>query len=198
MSRPAVFLDRDGTLLEGTGYHADPEAVRPILGVPEALAALKAARFALVVLTNQSGVARGLFTCADVEATHRRADLLLGGKVDRWYYCPHHPEIGAPPWRAACTCRKPAAGLLERAVRELDLSLEGSFAVGDQLRDLDLFASTPVRKILVLTGLGARVLPRASGRAIDHVAPDLTAAAAWILDGARGGGLPPVIPGGTS
>lgn len=184
MSRRAVFLDRDGTLLEGTGYHADPGGVRPVPGAIDALARLKTAGFALAVLTNQSGVARGLFTCAEVEATHARADALLDGLIDGWFYCPHHPELGGPPWRRSCACRKPAPGLRERACQELDLTLEGSFAVGDQLRDLELFAGTPARTILVLTGRGAETLARGLPAWVDRVAEDLSAAAAWILAGA--------------
>ncbi len=178
-SRPrrAVFLDRDGTLLLEKDYLADPAGVELVPGALEALRSLRGAGLALVVVTNQSGIARGLYSEADYHAVAAELDRRLaaaGVPVDGTYHCPHHPDHTAP-----CDCRKPGPGMYLRAARELDLRLEGSWFVGDKLTDL-----LPARRfrgggLLVLTGHGAeaaRELP-----ADFEAVPDLPAAARRIL-----------------
>jgi D-glycero-D-manno-heptose 1,7-bisphosphate phosphatase len=142
--RPAVFLDRDGTLVEDVGYPRDPEAVRLLDGAPEALAALRRAGYALVVVSNQSGIGRGLVSREEADAVHDRFVLELRGRgveLDDVRYCPHAPEDG-------CTCRKPAAGLLLDSARELGLDLSRSFMVGDKRADVEAGRAAGCRTVL--------------------------------------------------
>ncbi len=176
--RPAVFLDRDGTLIEDLHYLRDPDQVHLLPGAADAVRRLNAAAVPAVVVTNQSGIARGLLTEADYAATVRRLDELLaaaGARLDGHYHCPHLPEVTGP-----CACRKPAPLLYERAARDLDLDLSASWWVGDRERDLGAADRFGGRAILVLTGAGldesrkARDVPRPA-------AADLPAAVARIL-----------------
>lgn len=134
MSRRAMFLDRDGTLNRDFGYIHRQEDWQWLPGVPEALARFAAAGMLLVVVSNQSGVARGMFSRSDLLALERHAGRQLaayGVRVAGWYYCPHLPEISG-----ACACRKPAPGLLRKAACDLDIDLSGSWMLGDRLRDV--------------------------------------------------------------
>ncbi|MEL6716497.1 MAG: HAD family hydrolase, partial [Planctomycetota bacterium] len=142
--RPAVFLDRDGTLNREVDYLADPELFELLPGVGEALARLAAAGFALVVVTNQSGIARGLLDEDVLAAIHARMarDLAEHGvALDLVLHCPHHPTDAAPTapaWtRARCSCRKPKPGMYVEATARLGLDPARSWAVGDSLRDLE-------------------------------------------------------------
>ena len=178
--RPAVFLDRDGTLIEEVGHLGDPDGVVLIPGVPRALRRLDGAGFALVVASNQAGVARGLFTEDDIRSVNARtADLLASAgapPIAGWYWCPHHPEFTGP-----CDCRKPAAGMLKRAARDLDLHLETSWMVGDHPVDAGAARAAGARAIVVRTGHG--LLPGADHDPGPGVlrADDLEAAADLIL-----------------
>jgi D-glycero-D-manno-heptose 1,7-bisphosphate phosphatase len=178
--RPAVFLDRDGTLIEEVGHLGDPDGVVLIPGVPEALGRLSAAGFALVVASNQGGVARGLFTEDDIRAVNARTAALLSAAgapaIDGWYWCPHHPESSGP-----CDCRKPAPGMLKRAAEELDLDLGASWMVGDHPVDAGAARAAGARAIVVRTGHG--LLPGAGHDPGPGVirADDLAAAADVIL-----------------
>jgi D-glycero-D-manno-heptose 1,7-bisphosphate phosphatase len=199
-------LDRDGTLSQEIGYiHASDLPRYALLpGVGEALARLKDAGYALVVLTNQSGVGRGYFGAEVVDAVHARMRSLLlekGAALDAVYYCPHHPDplaaadngelpagrVQAKPVAALCfdcDCRKPKPGLALRAARDLGLDLGSSWMVGDKAADLGLEASAGLKgSVLVLTGYGAKTLDslRAKGRAPSRVAADLGQAADIIL-----------------
>jgi D-glycero-D-manno-heptose 1,7-bisphosphate phosphatase len=176
--RAAVFLDRDGTLIEDRHYPRDPDQVRLLPGAADAVRRLNAAAIPAVVVTNQSGIARGLLTEADYAATTRRLDELLaaaGARLDGHYHCPHLPDVTGP-----CDCRKPGPLLYERAARELDLDLAASWWVGDRERDLGAADRFGGRAILVLTGAGLdesrepRAVPRGT-------AADLPAAVARIL-----------------
>jgi D,D-heptose 1,7-bisphosphate phosphatase len=179
---PAVFLDRDGTINEDSGYLADPANLRLLPRVGEALRLLQHGGFRLVVVSNQSGVARGLLTEATLGEIDERLALLLraeGVTLSGSYYCLHHPD-GSPPFRQTCSCRKPQGGLIERAAREHGIDVSRSYVVGDQLVDVELARQTGMPAILVLTGQGRLTLE--SGRVqADYVATDLTAAARWIL-----------------
>jgi D-glycero-D-manno-heptose 1,7-bisphosphate phosphatase len=132
--RRAVFLDRDGTIIEDTGYLADPAAVRLLPGAAGAIARLNRAGLPVIVVTNQSGIARRLFDEAAYAATVRRLDELLaaaGARLDGRYHCPHHPDFTGP-----CECRKPGLLLYRRAAADHGLHLAGSWWVGDGLRDV--------------------------------------------------------------
>lgn len=175
--RPAVFLDRDGTLIRECHYLADPSDVELLPGASEALALLRDSGFALVVVTNQSGISRGLFGERDYERVAGRLDALLreaGLILDGSYHCPHHPDVGGP-----CSCRKPATGLHRRAARELELSLKDSWFVGDRVRDLLPARELGGRGILLQTGHGMDELPRLPTEF--PAEPDLLAAARRIL-----------------
>lgn len=157
--RKAIFLDRDGTLNEEVHYLADPERFQWIPGSREALRTLQDAGFALVVITNQSGIAQGLLTEATLEAIHARmqADLARDGvRLAGIYHCPHHPRLGQAPWCGPCECRKPKPGLLLQAQAELGLTWEGSWIVGDSLRDVEAGRAVGLPGVLVRTGKGRR------------------------------------------
>jgi D-glycero-D-manno-heptose 1,7-bisphosphate phosphatase len=157
-SARAVFLDRDGTLIHDADHLDDPADVQLLPGSAAALRELASAGFASVLVTNQSGIARGLFDVPTLERVHARLQSELaraGARLDRLLYCPHHPSEGRPPWRQDCACRKPQPGLLLQAARELELDLSACWVVGDSQRDMDAGrrAGVPGR-ILVLTGKG--------------------------------------------
>lgn len=177
-SRPAVFLDRDGTLIEERHYLGDPAGVRLLPGVADAVRRLNAAGLPAVVVTNQSGIARGLFTEADYQATALRLEELLareGARIDAHYHCPHLPEVSGP-----CDCRKPGPLLYQLAARDLALDLGRSWWVGDRLRDIEAATRFGGHGMLVLTGAG----PEESGRADARrwtTASDLAAAVRMIL-----------------
>ncbi len=177
--RPAVFLDRDGTLIEDRHYLRDPDQVHLLPGAADAVRRLNVAAIPAVVVTNQSGIARGLLTETDYAATARRLDELLaatGARLDGHYHCPHLPDLTGP-----CDCRKPGPLLYERAARDLDLDLAASWWVGDRERDLGAADRFGGRAILLLTGAGLDESrqPRESPR---PVAADLLGAVDCILN----------------
>ena len=184
--RVAVFFDRDGTLIEDVGYLASPEGLRLIPGAAEAVAQLNRRNVLTCVVSNQSGVARGLFTEADLVPIHRRLDNELAARharLDRIYYCPHHPTEGIPPYNRMCDCRKPATGMLDQAARELGVALGRSFLVGDKTIDVQTGIAAGAKAILVLTGFGAASLDecRAEGITPAFVAPTVVEAVKFIL-----------------
>lgn len=185
--RAAVFLDRDGTVNEEVGYLSDLSRLRLLPGTAAAIRMLNEAGLAVVLVTNQSGVARGYFPESFVHDTHELLTRMLaddGARLDGIYYCPHHPTAGEPPYRQECGCRKPETGLLDRAARELGLDLHASFMVGDKWSDVELGQRAGCRSILVRTGFGHddegnRRPPHLSDP--DYVAHDLAEAADWVL-----------------
>ena len=185
--RPAAFLDRDGTLNREVDYLSRPEDLQLLPGAAEAVVHLREAGFAVVVVTNQSAVARGFITEADLEEIHgemRQQLSRAGAEVDGIYCCPHHPDQGVAPYRTACDCRKPKPGLLLRAASELDLDLGRSTMVGDNLTDLQAGWNAGCRAVLVLTGYGEKMRAQADPKTlsrIDYVAEALPDAADWIL-----------------
>jgi D-glycero-D-manno-heptose 1,7-bisphosphate phosphatase len=171
----AVFLDRDGVLIEDTGYPDDPAAIALLPGVPEALSELRRAGWALVVVTNQSGIARGRFDLARLAEIHNRLLALLreeGVEPEALYFCPHHPEAEVAEFRRDCDHRKPAAGMLQSAARELGLRLEECCLVGDKESDVQAAHAAGCRAVKIGGG------PTAA----DALAPDLPTAARRILD----------------
>jgi D-glycero-D-manno-heptose 1,7-bisphosphate phosphatase len=185
--RPAVFIDRDGTLTEEVGYVNHPSRLRLLPRAAEAIRRLNAAGVAAVVVTNQAGLARGYFSDDILRATNDALIAQLkdaGAHLDGIYVCPHHPSEGVPPYRAHCDCRKPAPGLLQRAAADLDLDLTASTMVGDKASDLVPGRAVGARAVLVLTGygLGEWEYRRAQFPvAPDHVAGDLLDAVDWTL-----------------
>lgn len=179
----AVFLDRDGTLVDELGFLRRPEDLRLLPGAAEGLRLLNEAGWLAVLVTNQSGIARGYFDEADLRAVHERLtrELARGGAhLDAMFHCPHHPEVGAPPLRGPCACRKPAPGLLLEARERMGLDLGRSWMIGDSLRDLEAGRRAGLEgEILVLTGKGAE--ERAGLPPGARTAPDLLAAARWLV-----------------
>lgn len=168
--RPAVFLDRDGTLIEERNYLDRLDLIAPFSGTVAGLARLRDAGFALVVVTNQAGVARGYFDEAFVRQAHEHLASLFardGLVLDGYYYCPHHPEGVVEAYRRVCRCRKPAPGMVEQAARDLDLDLARSFVIGDKWIDVELAQNAGARGILVRTGYGAAI----EGEAPDGLRP---------------------------
>jgi D-glycero-D-manno-heptose 1,7-bisphosphate phosphatase len=183
--RPAVFLDRDGTLIEERGFldRLDLLSVFPFTG--DALRLLKRAGFATVVITNQSAIARGLIDEPFLNEVHRALDARLaasGGGVERYYFCPHFPDAAIERYRVTCTCRKPGAGMIEQACREMDLDPVRSVVVGDRWSDVGCARAAGARAVLVRTGHGAHeeASPRDGLRA-DAILNNLMEAAGWIL-----------------
>jgi len=157
-SATALFLDRDGVLIEEVEYLARPEQVRLISGAAMAVRRANDAGWKVVVVSNQSGVARGRFPEAVLPEVHRviSAKLLeeAGAVIDAFYYCPHHPTEGLGSFRIDCECRKPKPGMLLAAANELIIDLSKSWMVGDRLTDLRAGAAAGCRTILVQTGYG--------------------------------------------
>ena len=178
-----IFLDRDGTLNEDPGFLRSASDLKLLPGVATALARLKSAGARLVVVTNQSGVGRGLLTLRDLEAIHARLEGLLeqgDAALDAIYFCPHHPDDG-------CRCRKPATGMVDRAVSELQADLRKAYVVGDHAGDIQLANAAGVKSILVTSGQvdqQALTMLRAAGAVPDMVAPSMTEAVEWILNDA--------------
>jgi histidinol-phosphate phosphatase family protein len=180
VSRPAVFLDRDGVINRNRhDYVKSVEEFEFLHGVPEAVCRLSRGGYAVVIVTNQSAVGRGLLGFSEVRAIH---DLMLeglsaaGGAVEEVRFCPHTPDDG-------CHCRKPRPGMLLDAALEYDLDLRRSFLVGDAASDIEAASEAGCRAVLVETGRGReqRLELERRGRTGFHVARDLTAAADWIL-----------------
>ena len=188
MTRRAVFMDRDGTVSEEVGYVNHIDRYRLLPGSVEAIQMLNRAGLPAIVVTNQSGVARGLFDESLVHRVHERLAAWLGergARLDGIYYCPHHPREGAPPLKRDCECRKPRPGLLMTAAREHGLDLASSYMIGDSAVDMELAANVGAKGVLVLTGYGRGELDtRIAGRGLRpaHVASDLLEAVGWILD----------------
>lgn len=169
MKRPALFLDRDGTLVHDEGYMSRPGQLRLIRNAVPGIRRLVALGYVPVVVSNQSGVGRGLFTRRQLDAMMKRLKRMLadrGVRLAGMYVCPHRPDTG-------CACRKPKPGLLRRAARELGLDLRRSIIVGDSARDVEAGRAVGARTILVATGAERRA-------AADFTARDLLHAARWV------------------
>jgi D-glycero-D-manno-heptose 1,7-bisphosphate phosphatase len=187
--RPAVFLDRDGTLIEEVPYLHEPAEVALLPGAAGALAALGAAGYALVVATNQAGVARGYYDEAAVARVHRRLRELLaagGARLDAVLHCPHHPDGTVAGYAGRCRCRKPGPGMLEAAAARLGLDLPASYLIGNHPSDVGAARAAGATPLFVTTGRAARRPPPAGVAAF----PGLAAAAAAVLRGVREPGPP--------
>jgi D-glycero-D-manno-heptose 1,7-bisphosphate phosphatase len=197
----AVFLDRDGTINEEVGYLDRLDKLRLVPGAAKAIRLINESGMKAVVVTNQSGVARGIFDEAFVDEVHERLREMLReerASLDGVYFCPHHPTEGRGRYLRRCDCRKPAPGLLLRAAAELSLDPERSYMIGDTVKDIEAAARIGARGILVRTGYGAEAVdalglaakpqrtspdPRELHPIIRpvHIARDLLAAVRWLL-----------------
>lgn len=183
--KKAVFLDRDGTINVEKDYLYQPEDFEFIPGAPEAIRRLREAGFLVLVVSNQSGVARGYFSLDAVEHLHRHMQQLLvhqGTKVDGFYVCPHHPTEGQGDFRKDCDCRKGQPGLLLRAACEHGVDLERSFMVGDKRADLEAGRAAGCRALLVRTGYGEKELAKGVEALAEAVVKDLPEAVEYILN----------------
>ena len=186
----AVFLDRDGVLIEDVHLLTRPDQLRVLPGVPEALSELSKADFKLLVVSNQPVIARGLVSESDVGMVHQELAKMIvelkGPVLHQFYFCPHHPNATLPAYRQDCDCRKPKPGLLFRAAREWNVDLKASFLVGDRITDIIAGAKAGCRTVLVQTGkhlerpIETTEMLDLSIQA-DHSCADLKAAAEWIL-----------------
>lgn len=179
----AVFLDRDGVLIPDTGYPDDPAAISLLPGVAEALRLLRDSGWRLVVVSNQSGVARGKFTLERLDQIHDRLRGLLaadGVWLDALYFCPHHAQAGHPPFNIACDHRKPAPGMLASAAERLGLWLPECWMVGDQPSDADAGRAAGCRTLLIGERAGETAVSH--GRPADFTARGLLQAA-WLILG---------------
>jgi D-glycero-D-manno-heptose 1,7-bisphosphate phosphatase len=182
--RQAVFLDRDGTINEEKDYLWRIEDFAFIPGAPEAIRRLRDAGFLVIVVTNQSGVARGYFSRKDVDRLHQhiqRELAKIGTAIDAFYLCPHHPEKGQGEFKVDCACRKGRPGMLLQAAAEHGIDLAASWMIGDKRADLEAGRAAGSRSLLVRTGHGEKELATGAGALAEAVVDDLSAAADYIL-----------------
>lgn len=188
MKKPAVFIDRDGTVNEQMGYINHPSRFRLLPGTTEAFRLLNENRVLALIVSNQSGVARGYFPINLVHEIHalmQRALEEKGARVDGIFFCPHHPRGSVPEYTRSCLCRKPGIGLIEEACKAFDVDLSRSYVVGDRCLDVETAKRAGIDGIMVETGYGLgdiqHVLPQNSAKPV-HIAPDLLRAVQWILE----------------
>jgi D-glycero-D-manno-heptose 1,7-bisphosphate phosphatase len=188
-TKKAVFLDRDGTVSREVGYLNHERRLRLLPGSAAAIRKLNDAGLPAVLVTNQAGVARGYFEEPLVHVVHKRLETLIeeeaGARLDAIYFCPHHPDVGEPPWRQDCNCRKPRPGMLLQASEELDIDLAQSYLVSDHIKDVSMGMKSGLTGIMVRTGYGAGLLEYHSHNWTTHphhVTEDLAAAVDLILE----------------
>ncbi|MBU0630936.1 MAG: D-glycero-beta-D-manno-heptose 1,7-bisphosphate 7-phosphatase [Candidatus Margulisbacteria bacterium] len=180
----AVFLDRDGTIIKDVHYLSNPKEIEFLPGAIDGIKRLNEAGFLVMVISNQSGVARGLLSedmLQTIDKTMHKLLLAQGAHLDASYYCPHHPDHGVYPYNDECECRKPSPGMLIRAAKENQVNLDRSFMIGDKASDIEAGQGAGTKTILVLTGVGTESRSKLKQPA-NHIAKDLTEAAAWIVD----------------
>jgi histidinol-phosphate phosphatase family protein len=194
-AKAAVFLDRDGTLIEEVGYLDHLDRLRLFPWSVDAVKLLNRAGYEVVVVTNQAGVARGFFDERFVLEVQREIDARVaagGGRIAGWYYCPHHPDAPLAQYRRQCECRKPRPGMIRQAQADLDIDATRSCVIGDRWLDVQLARNVGARGILVRTGYGAaeeRQPPE--GTTADLIADNLVDAVGWILRNCpAAGGVP--------
>ena len=157
MKRPAVFIDRDGTISEEVGYVNHPSRFRLFPYSAEAIRILNDSGWLAIVVTNQAGVARGYFSEDVIRKIHQQLVSALhaeSARLDAIYYCAHHPSVGEPPYRLDCDCRKPKPGLIEQAGRDFEIDMAASWIAGDRYSDVELARNAGLRSAFVLSGYG--------------------------------------------
>ena len=157
MKRPAVFIDRDGTISEEVGYVNHPSRFRLFPYSAQAIKLLNDSGWLAILITNQAGVARGYFSEDVIVNVHEQLKLALQeglAQLDAVYYCAHHPTVGEPPYRFDCDCRKPKTGLIDRAAKDFEIDLPASWMVGDRYGDVELARNAGLHSAFVLSGYG--------------------------------------------
>jgi D-glycero-D-manno-heptose 1,7-bisphosphate phosphatase len=186
----AVFLDRDGTINEEVGYLDSLDKFKIIPSAYEAIRLINKSVMKAVIISNQAGVARGLFTEDFVKMTHEHLQTVLrqkGAYIDKFYYCPHHPTEGIGIYLQQCSCRKPAPGMLLQAAQDLNIDLTRSYLVGDRFRDMEAAKKVRVKGVLVKTGYGQDFLQddgqdkATEENKPDFIVTDILEAVKWIL-----------------
>ncbi len=171
-----LFFDRDGTLNTEVDFLSRPEELQLIPNAARAIREANEFGVKVFIVTNQSGIARGIFTETDLAEIHERLIAMLskeGARVDAIYFCPHHPGYGTTPYKRDCSCRKPKPGMLKQARKDYDLHLSQSFVIGDRCIDMQAGKSAGCRTALVLTGYGAVEQEECmEARSVDLVATD--------------------------
>ena len=173
IKRPAAFIDRDGTLVEEVNFLSRVEDLRLFPSTLEAISLLKQRGYWIVVVTNQSGIGRRIYSESDMRSIHNEMQDRLDGAIDAFYFCPHLPDEG-------CRCRKPALGMIEDAVSDLNIKLEGSWMIGDKKIDVETGQNAGISSALVLTGYGSKHLASLERRP-EVVATDLLEAVKRIV-----------------
>jgi D-glycero-D-manno-heptose 1,7-bisphosphate phosphatase len=186
--QPAVFLDRDGTMIYDVGYLGRLEDLRWFPYTVEAVRLLNRAGFLVFVTTNQGGIGLGYYGESFVLDLHERMGQILaagGARVDGWFFCPHHPRAEIDALRVDCACRKPRIGMLQQAGERFAIDLTRSLVIGDKLADVEMATNAGARGVLVRTGYGEDVVRAHHGRVpgAAYVAADLMEATSWILSG---------------
>ncbi len=186
LNHAALFLDRDGTINVDVDFLSNPDDLQLLPRAARAIREANELGIPVFVITNQSGIARGILSERELTAIHLRLKEKLaeeGAKIDEIYYCPHHPDFGMPPYRKSCTCRKPKTGMLQRAAREFGIDLSASFVIGDRCVDMIAGRTAKCGTVLVLTGYGSLERDECVGAtAIDHVAADLFDAWTYVKE----------------
>jgi D-glycero-D-manno-heptose 1,7-bisphosphate phosphatase len=185
MNRIGIFLDRDGTINEEVDFLSSPLHLRLIPGSAEAIHEANESGFKVFIITNQSGIARGILTEGQLSEIHKALLTQLGecdARIDAIYYCPHHPDFGEPPYRTACDCRKPRTGMIAMAAQRFGIEIGKSYVIGDRMIDMQTADNCGATSILVLTGYGRQELElcRREGIAVGHVAEDLHGAIRYV------------------
>lgn len=179
----AVFLDKDGTIIEDVGYMNSPQQIKFLPGSIEAIKMLNETGFKVVVISNQAGVARGLVTedmLQTIDKVLHRGILNGGAHLDGIYYCPHHPEHGVYPYKQVCECRKPHPGLIKKAQHDLQIDLSQSYMIGDKATDIEAGKGAGTKTIFILTGCGKEEREKLESPP-NHTAENLLEAVRWIL-----------------
>ena len=183
MSRIGIFLDRDGTINEEVEYLSSPNDLRLINGSADAIRLANQLGLLVCVITNQSGIARGILTEQQLDAIHDALRSMLAkhnAHVDAIYYCPHHPTLGDQAYRRDCDCRKPGTGMVTQAVQEFGIDTSRSFVIGDRMIDMQLGNTIRATSILVKTGYGATELSVSPTEKIDYIADNLYTAMQFV------------------
>lgn len=187
MKRPAIFIDRDGTINEQMGYVNHLSRFHILPGVPEAIRLLNENDYLVIVVTNQSGIARGYFPLTLLEEIHASMQETLkkdGAVIDAIFFCPHYPRSKLKEYAIECDCRKPKTGMIKQAMKRFDIDLENSYMIGDHFTDLEFASNSGLKSIMVKTGYGLGevdfILPDFSCKP-EFIAEDMLDAVKWVL-----------------